>query len=98
MAAPTLVVAKGNILRTVFQCKSLGSFIDPTTVTCKYALTSSPGSPASATPVKDSAGCYHADIDTTSLTVGVYTLTWKGTGTAIALIERQVSVVAAVIP
>lgn len=98
MAAPTLVVPKGNVVRSYFQVKSLGAFVAPTTITCKYALTSSPGSPTSAIVSTDGTGRYHADIDTSSLDAGTYTITWKGVGAAIALIERQVTVSTPTIP
>lgn len=98
MAYPTLTVPKGQTLRVSALFKSLGEFIDPTTVTCKYALTASPGSPTSASVVKAATGKYHADIDTTSLTAGEYTVTWKGVGAALALRERKFVVTTPVIP
>lgn len=96
MAAPNFELVKGNILRSFFQVKNAGTFSSPTTVTCKTQLDG--GSPASQTVVQDGVGRYHADIDTTSMTAGEYSLSWAATGAAVAKNERRFTLTEALIP
>ena len=96
MSAPNFSVVKGNIIRATFQVKCLGSFIDPSAVTCKTKLDGD--SSASQTVVKDGTGRYHADINTTSMTAGEYSLSFTATGTAIAKVERRFTLTEALIP
>lgn len=93
--APNKEVVKGNVLRSYFQIKSAGSFISAT-VTCKYQLDGD--SSATATVVQDGVGRYHADINTTSLTAGNYSLSWTATGAAVAKNERRFTLTEALIP
>lgn len=96
MAAPNFEIVKGNILRTVFQVKTLGGFKSPTTVTCKSKIDG--GSSSTHTVVTDGEGRFHADIDTSSMTAGEYSLSWQGTGAAVAKNERRFIIREALIP
>lgn len=88
MADANYTELKGNILRSYFQVKSLGDFISPTTVTCKF-IKDGDVSPTSAVVAQDGVGRYHADIDTSSLSAGDYTVSWKGTGAAVCKDEKK---------
>lgn len=76
-----------------------GVLADPTAVTLKYR----PGAQASvitvvypATPVvRDEAGLYHADLDTTAAATDTWTYEWIGTGDVQAIAEGTFQVQAA---
>jgi hypothetical protein len=82
----------GNLIRvTAAFANAAGAATDPSTITLEYR----PGLGAALTTVvypsapiiKDSAGNYHADLDTTGSTPGVTTWDygWFGTGTVQAV-------------
>lgn len=96
MAAPNYEIVKGNILRSTFQVKVLGEFTSPTSVTCSTKLDGASASTQSVT--QDGVGRYHADIDTSSMAAGDYSLSWHGTGAAVAKNERRFTVKEALIP
>ena len=96
MPAPNYEIVKGNILRSVFQVKVLGEFVSPTSVTCKTKLDGD--TEDSQVVVTDGVGRFHADIDTSSMTAGEYSLSWQGAGAAIAKNERRFTVTEALIP
>lgn len=87
MADPYYTILKGNVLRAEWQVKSFGSFLAPSVITCKTLIDG--GSPVSQVVLTDGDGRYHADIDTSSMTAGTYTVSWLGTGTAIAKAEMR---------
>jgi hypothetical protein len=97
MADPNYSFVKGNVLRSYFQVKSQGGFISPSVVTCKFQRDGD-GSPTSATVAQDGVGCYHADIDTSSLTAGDFSLSWQGTGAAVCKREKRFTLTEALIP
>lgn len=76
-----------------------GVLADPTTVTLKYR----PGMSASvvtviypANPVvRDAAGLYHADLDTTGFSTDTWTYEWIGTGDVQAIADNTFQVQAA---
>ena len=79
--AITKTYISGTLVRTRAQFTDLnGVLTDPTSVTLKYQ---GPGSVQTPTPVHDSAGTYHYDIDTSGwLGPGNvdYVIEWTGTG------------------
>lgn len=74
-----------------------GAAADPTTVTLKYRKGAS-GSTQTATPVHDSTGAFHFDLDTTGWTgdeMQVWTYQYVGTGLVQALGAKDFGVEAA---
>lgn len=96
MAAPNYEIVKGNILRATFQVKVLGAFTSASSVTCETKLDGS--SSSSQIVVQDGVGRYHADIDTSSMTAGEYSMSWTATGAVVAKVERRFTVTEALIP
>lgn len=96
MAEPYATYTKGNVFRAGFQVKNLGAFISPTTVTCKTKIDG--GSSVDQVVLQDGVGRYYADIDTTSMTAGDYSLSWQGTGAAVCKKEQRFTVKEALIP
>jgi hypothetical protein len=76
-----------------------GTLADPTTITLKYR----PGTEASivtvtypaAPVVRDAAGLYHADLDTTGFSTDTWTYEWIGTGDVQAIADNAFQVQAA---
>lgn len=76
-----------------------GTLADPTTITLKYR----PGVSASvvtviypaAQIVRDDAGLYHADLDTTGAQSDTWTYEWIGTGNVQAIADNTFQVQAA---
>jgi hypothetical protein len=76
-----------------------GTLADPTSITLKYR----PGVVASvvtviypAVPiVRDAAGLYHADLDTTGADTDTWTYEWIGTGNVQAIADNSFQVQAA---
>lgn len=77
----------GSLVRTIATfADATGNLASPTTVTLKYKAGA--GSTQTPTPVNDSTGIYHYDIDTTGWTgpgSQVYVIEWTGTGAVQAI-------------
>jgi hypothetical protein len=80
-------------------CDSNGNLGDPAQVTLRYQ----PGTDAEtvtvtypASPVvRDGAGLYHADLDTTGFPAGTWTYVWEGSGGVQATAQAAFAVQAA---
>lgn len=76
------VYLTGSLVRTTATFTNIaGQLADPTTTTLKYRAAS--GATQTPTPVHDSTGIFHFDIDTTGWAgpgLELYTIQWVGTG------------------
>lgn len=88
----TATYLSGSLVRSIATfTNALGAAADPTTVTLKYSASGGPVTTAvypAAPIIKDSAGVYHADLDTTGLLGGAaqqFIVEWKGAGAVQAI-------------
>ena len=84
----------GSLVRTIATFTDVNNnLVNPTTVVVKYRAGS--GSTQTPSPVNDSAGVWHYDIDTTGWagpSVEIYTVQWQGTGSVQAIAVDQFQV------
>jgi len=84
----------GALVRTIATFTDVnGNLVNPTITTVKYKAGSN--STQTPSPVNDSTGVFHYDIDTTGWTgpsVEIYKVQWQGTGAVQAIGDDQFQV------